>query len=212
MGSPVSSYSVESLSSSFLISGSPKVIGRGARFRLKIFSRKVDLIKALLKGLEDFHVGALRSRGFGNISLKNLRIREIGLDEIDKRAEEVCNSEDLELCLCSPTVVDFNFNDSLVKAYSYIFKPENVPPTPNINFSFRCTQKSVFYRYSSRTNKRLGVEVYNPPSLITLKRPSSFQERRSIVSLEICGLGKLRKMGLGEVKIAPGSKIFFSQE
>ena len=149
-----------------------------------------------------YALGGLRSRGFGQIELQNLTVRTITMEEIHQTAAEILEEERITLEVISPLVIPFNISNSLKQIFDRLQQPAGASRTSKFEVQEEVSgEPSAFFRYSSRTKRRMKYNALKPGSKIRI-RVQNFETALALAALCIVGLGRMRKLGYGELIIS----------
>jgi hypothetical protein len=122
-----------------------EVIERGTKFSLNVILASschpfIDKIASFItRGLEDEGIGGSKSRGYGNISVKDIKVEEITTESIEKRADSINKTSRFSVNLI-PMVIDDKNKKNLEavtllegtrRAHSWCFKAGK-PSLPEI--------------------------------------------------------------------------------
>lgn len=198
-----------------------EVIERGTRFALEVIldsscDRFIDNITSLItKGVEDEGFGGSKSRGFGEVSVQNVKIEEITTELVEKRSESIGKNLRFSLYLVSPMVIENTYRsiepsallEGARRAYSWCFK-EGKPSLPDLVRLKQIFSYEVFGGWSLKEDKqrRSAVSVSSGSSFLFECLPSSNQHTalllaKGLSSLEYYALGGYKPHGYGQIKI-----------
>jgi len=202
------------------------VIERGTRFALDIVLASscypfIDkLMSLLIRGLEDEGIGGSKSRGYGNVSVKDTKVEEITSEAIEKRSESIMkNSRMFSVHLLSPLVLD-NTKRNVVepatvlegarRAYSWCFK-EGKPSLPEIVKLNQIFSYDVFGGWTLKEERRRRPAVSISSGSVFSFEPASGQEEeeetqtqilgKALAALEYYAIGGYKPHGYGQIMI-----------
>jgi CRISPR/Cas system CSM-associated protein Csm3 (group 7 of RAMP superfamily) len=201
-----------------------EVIERGTKFALDIILASscyplIDkLMSLLIRGLEDEGIGGSKSRGYGNVFVKDPKVEEITSEAIEKRSESIMKSSRMfSVHLLSPLVLDNtkrNVEPATVlegarRAYSWCFK-EGKPSLPEIVKLNQIFSYDVFGGWTLKEERRRRPAVSISSGSVFSFEPASGQEeeatqtqmlRKALAALEYYAIGGYKPHGYGQIKI-----------
>jgi CRISPR/Cas system CSM-associated protein Csm3 (group 7 of RAMP superfamily) len=197
-----------------------EVIEKGTKFALEIILDSschpiLDKIKALLiRGLEDEGIGGSKSRGFGNVSVKDVKVQEITTDLLERQAQHHYSNDNLSrfsINLLSPLVIEnatANLEPSTLlegarRAYSWCFK-EGKPSLPDVVRLKQIFSYQVFGGWSLKEgrNRRPAISI-SSGSAFLFECPSPTPVLgKALASLEYYSIGGYKSHGYGQVRVS----------
>jgi CRISPR/Cas system CSM-associated protein Csm3 (group 7 of RAMP superfamily) len=199
-----------------------ETIERGTKFALEIVLDSscqpiLDKVKSLLiRGLEDEGIGGSKSRGFGNVSIKDIKVQEITTESLERQAQSYYSNNNKSLSkfsvhLLSPLVVEnagANLEPSTLlegarRAYSWCFK-EGKPSLPDLVKLKQIFSYEVFGGWSLKEerNRRPAVSI-SSGSAFLFECPSPTPVLgKALASLECYSIGGYKSHGYGQVRVS----------
>lgn len=189
-----------------------EAIPRGSKFHLEavIHEKMTDdaeAIKAIfVRGLPDEGIGGSRSRGYGKISVNDVRIEAVDVKAVEKRAEGI-NPSRFSVRVMSPLLLgDVLKPRSLLegarRAYSWVYR-EGKPALPELYLEASRLELEPHSGWSNKTGMRRRLEqalspgslfqfrCEDPPGLLT----------KALAALEVYPLGDYKPHGCGQLSI-----------
>jgi len=196
-----------------------EAIEKGTRFSLNLILSSscqpfIDKITSLItRGLEDEGIGGSKSRGYGNISVRDAKVEEITTELIEKRADSINKaSPKFSVNLVSPMVIDDskkNFEavtllEGARRACSWCFKAgkPSVPELVKLNQTF---SYEVFGGWSLKEERQRRPAVcISPGSSFLFKSvaPDDPLLGKALASLEYYAIGGYKPHGYGQIRIS----------
>ncbi len=199
-----------------------EVIERDTRFALDIVLDSscqpiLDKVKSLLvRGLEDEGIGGSKSRGFGNVSVKDLKVQEITTELLERQTQSYYSNNNkglnkFSIQLLSPLVVEnarANLEPSTLleatrRAYSWCFK-EGKPSLPDLVKLKQIFSYEVFGGWSLKEDRirRRALSISSGSAfLFECPTPTPFLGK-ALTSLEYYSIGGYKSHGYGQVRVS----------
>ncbi|HEU4822303.1 MAG TPA: type III-B CRISPR module-associated Cmr3 family protein [Nitrososphaeraceae archaeon] len=175
----------------------------GTRFALEIIlnsssDRFIDSITSLItRGLEDEGLGGSKSRGFGEVSVQNVKIQEITTELIEKRSESIGRNPRFSVYLVSPMIIEDTYRsiepptllEGARRAYSWCFK-EGKPSLPDLVRLKQIFSYEVFGGWSLREGKqrKSAVSISSGSSFLFEYLPSSGHDAIQLLAKGLASL------------------------
>jgi CRISPR/Cas system CSM-associated protein Csm3 (group 7 of RAMP superfamily) len=163
--------------------------------------------------LEDEDIGGSKSRGYGNISVKDLKIEEITTELIEKRADSINKaSSSFSVNLVSPLVIDDNKKnleavtllEGARRAYSWCFKTGK-PSLPDLIKLNQIFSYEVFGGWSLKEEKQRRPAVclsFGSSFLFRSSDPANSLLGKALASLEYYAIGGYKPHGYGQIRVS----------
>jgi hypothetical protein len=188
-----------------------EVVNRGARFGFEIivhrdFGHTLDMVKATLtRALPDEGIGGAKSRGLGKVAVEDLRVDEVDVGVVEKRAEEI-DSRRFSVRLVSPMLLEgkllepHSLLEAARRAYSWVFH-EGKPRLPEVRSGRRVVGVEMVSGWSLKTGRRRRIEpAVSAGSMFQFKCDEKDEVLAlSLAALEFYAVGAYKPHGCGQV-------------
>lgn len=195
-----------------------EVIEKGTRFSLNVILASschpfIDKITSLItRGLEDEGIGGSKSRGYGNISVRDAKVEEITTELIEKRADSINKASRFSINLVSPMVIDnskknleaITLLEGARRAYSWCFKAgkPSLLELVKLNQTF---SYEVFGGWSLKeeSQRRPAVCISSGSAfLFKSAAPADPLLGKALASLEYYAIGGYKPHGYGQISVS----------
>ena len=190
-----------------------EVVARGSKFAFELLVHRgcgddLDVIKkSLVRGLPDEGVGGGKSRGLGKVSVDDLRVEKVSVEDVEKRAEEI-DTRSFSVRTLSPLLLGSNLLEPKTllegarRAYTWIFHVGK-PKLPDIHLKGRRLSIETFGGWSLKTQRQRRIE----PAISTgsvFQFESGVRDEvlaKALAALEHYPLGAYKPHGCGQLRI-----------
>ena len=189
-----------------------EAIQTGSRFFFEVIlgsklSGEVEALRSVLeKGLPDEGLGGSKSRGFGKVSLSDIRVEEVSVEDMEARAEEI-DSACFSVQALSPLILERPLDDrSLLegarRAYSWVYH-EGKPQLPDLVHVASRLALTRVGGWSQKEGRSRGVlQAVEVGSITQFKCGESSEVlSRALATLEVYPLGEYKPHGCGQLRV-----------
>ena len=189
-----------------------EAIPKGSKFHLEAIIHReladdLEVLKAIFeKGLPDEGVGGSRSRGYGKISVKDLSIDAVEMEDVEKRADSIDVSR-FSVQTFSPLILrgvlePRTLLEGARRAYSWVFH-EGKPRLPETTLEASRLAVEPYSGWSQKEGKQRRIEQAMATGSVFQFRCDDKTELlpKALAALEVYPLGDHKPHGCGQLKI-----------